>query len=105
MIRESSSASYSDVDMRDMAEWQVEVTKFFKVAELDELLGDREKTGYCIVTLPEELPVNESVELARLERDAPERLDQCLQVGAGDLYTTPIHSPSPIPVYSVQSGH
>ncbi len=35
-----------------------------RCAELDALLGDREKTGYCIVTLPEELPVNESVELA-----------------------------------------
>ena len=34
----SSSGSYSDVDMRDMAGWQVEVTKTFKVSELDELL-------------------------------------------------------------------
>ena len=34
----SSSASYSDADMRDMVERQVEVTKTFKVSELDELL-------------------------------------------------------------------
>ena len=39
----SSSGSYSDVDMRDMAEWQVEVTRTFKVAELDELLRVKSK--------------------------------------------------------------
>ncbi len=31
---------------------------------LQEMLGDRAKTAYCIVTLAEELPVNESIELA-----------------------------------------
>ena len=40
----SSSGSYSDVDMRDMAEWQVEVTKTFKVSELDEFLRAKSKT-------------------------------------------------------------
>ena len=39
----SSNASYSDVDMRDMAEWQVEVTKTFKVSGLDELLRAKGK--------------------------------------------------------------
>ena len=39
----SSSGSYSDVDMRDMAEWQVEVTKTLTVAELDELLALKSK--------------------------------------------------------------
>ena len=34
----SSSGSYTDVDMRDMAEWQTELSKL-KVAQLDELLG------------------------------------------------------------------
>ena len=32
------------MDMRDMAEWQVEVTKTFKVSELDELLRVKGKT-------------------------------------------------------------
>ena len=41
----SSSGSYSDVDMRDMAEWQVEVTKTFKVSELDELLRAKGKSA------------------------------------------------------------
>ena len=40
----SSSGSYSDADMRDMAEWQSEVTKTFKVAELDELLSAKGKS-------------------------------------------------------------
>ena len=40
----SSSASYSDVDTRDMAEWQVEVTKTFKVSELNELLRAESKS-------------------------------------------------------------
>lgn len=35
-----------------------------RCAELDELLLDSNRCGYCIVTLPEELPVNESVQLA-----------------------------------------
>ena len=38
----SSSASYSD--MRDLAEWQAEVTKTFKVSELDELLRAKSKS-------------------------------------------------------------
>ena len=40
----SSSGSYSDMDMRDMAEWQVEVTKTFKVAELNKLLRAKSKS-------------------------------------------------------------
>ena len=32
------------MNIRDMAEWQVEVTKTFKVAELDELLRVKGKT-------------------------------------------------------------
>ena len=39
----SSSGSYSDVDMRDMAEWQMEVMKSFNVQELDELLLEKGK--------------------------------------------------------------
>ena len=40
----SSSASYSDADMRDMAEWQVVVTKTFKVSGLDEVLRAKSKS-------------------------------------------------------------
>ena len=32
-----SSGSYTDGDMRELADWQVEVTKTFKVPELDEV--------------------------------------------------------------------
>ena len=40
----SSSGSYSDIDMWDMAEWQAEVAKTFKVKELEELLSAKNKT-------------------------------------------------------------
>ena len=39
----SSSGSYSDLDMREIMEWQVEVMKTFKVGELDELLSAKAK--------------------------------------------------------------
>ena len=35
----SSSGSNTDVDMRDMAEWQAEVAKTFKVSQLEELFN------------------------------------------------------------------
>ena len=35
-----------------------------RCGELEKLLQDSSRCGYCIVTLPEELPVNESVQLA-----------------------------------------
>ena len=39
----SSSGSYSDLDMREIMEWQVFVMKTFKVGELDELLSAKSK--------------------------------------------------------------
>ena len=39
----SSSGSYSDLDMREIMEFQVEVMKTFKVVELDELLSAKGK--------------------------------------------------------------
>ena len=39
----SSGGSYSDLDMREIMEWQVEVMKTFKVVELDELLSAKGK--------------------------------------------------------------
>ena len=39
----SSSGSYSDLDLRDLMQWQVEVMKIFKVSELDELLNKKGK--------------------------------------------------------------
>ena len=40
----SSSGSYTDVDMREIMEWQVEVMKSFNVKELDELLNLKGKS-------------------------------------------------------------
>ena len=40
----SSSGSYTDADMRDLAEWQMEVMKSFNVQELDELLREKGKS-------------------------------------------------------------
>ncbi len=40
----SSSGSYSDVDMRDFAEWNVEIAKSFKVSELEQLLVAKGKS-------------------------------------------------------------
>jgi len=46
------------------------ITKIAKIGaiatrgkELAEVIGDKSRTGLCIVTLPEELPVNESIQL------------------------------------------
>ena len=44
MSSSGSNASYSDIDMREFAEWQVELSKL-KVAQLDELLG---KKGFAV---------------------------------------------------------
>ena len=41
----SSSGSYSDLDMREMAEWQMEVMKSFNVQELNELLQKKGKSA------------------------------------------------------------
>ena len=44
MSSSSSNGSYFDLELRDIMEWQVEITKSFKVAELDELLRKKGKS-------------------------------------------------------------